>query len=270
MKLKFPAWAVTIWGGIYFVVDLLGNIDFMLQTYQDLNWLQKVIRFLIDPPWLFQFAIFVGGCGWLGWLWFSHRGQSQVLPNKSSSNQEIVPEQTTRDDRNDPLYWEIELAGEGSLSWWHVKIRLRPNSSVKLLEGCRAYVKSDFLQPQRRMRWRSDNAYGAGEVTLRLGNEPEIVPIAIRSESAVLINAAQLPPYVASLTDEGFLVHKNISALAAGQRHPLTVEIQSSDKRWKKDFLLDVPPQNASNGHFILHFNPMDDFLAMGVFTKPD
>lgn len=74
---RWPGIILTMWGTIYFIVDFLGNVDFVVQKYRDPAGMQNIINFLIDPPWLFQFGIFVGGLVFMR-LAFSSRRQKPI------------------------------------------------------------------------------------------------------------------------------------------------------------------------------------------------
>jgi hypothetical protein len=159
-----------------------------------------------------------------------------------------------------------QLSGTPSLSLWHIGVLLKPNSLLKSIEGCRVFVIVGLFESHK-MRWRSDDVRGNAEITLRLGNEPELIPITIRSEIDAEFNGVQLPAYSASLLNEGFLVHRAPYWLAEGP-FPITVEVRSFEKKWSQKYILEVPNKKTSNGHFILRSNDIDDLADMGFFNS--
>lgn len=149
-----------------------------------------------------------------------------------------------------------QRAGEPDVSWWAIPIFLGKSSSVKSLEGCHVFLLMAFDEHQ--LRWQSDDVRGSAEVTLRIGEDPKIVPIAMRCEQSWDSPWGRIPARTAILTDESFLVHRQLVPLLP-RHHTVDIEIRSFDKRWRKKFVIDVPEGQHTNGHFIMR--PLDGFF---------
>ncbi len=141
-------------------------------------------------------------------------------------------------------------------SWWHVPVTFRRPLFIGRAEIPRCTITARVFSwdvggeplAERSMRWQSkDNRNGVSEKTLESGRI-EYIPIAFRDED----NEKAL------LTDQHALVDRVGQTILSPGTYRIEVEIQSGAKKWvneeisKRKFILRVPPNGVSNGHFLL------------------
>lgn len=142
-----------------------------------------------------------------------------------------------------------QAASECHLSWWHIRVSLKKSMYLRkqIIEGasirCRITSENGAVDDIRDLRWRSrDKREGESLTTLQYG-DAQFVPVALRDERTGRTR----------LTDDCFLIHgKNILDLTP-QIYTIEFIVKFEGKDWPSPtYILNVPPENVSNGHFIL------------------
>jgi len=161
-----------------------------------------------------------------------------------------------------------DLASEEYVCWWHVHVSLeRRFWQLDRLFNCRIYLVIESNKTTQ-LLWRTPNAVEPEEtVTLQVGDDPQIVPVMVRSvrlgqywlcAAPVRLPQFRLDPFAALVTDVSVIRwHRNRIEIPTGQ-HRIQFTVQSGkDVLESKSFALEVPGQDQDNSHFSFKEDPM-------------
>lgn len=136
---------------------------------------------------------------------------------------------------------------------WYVPVLLNPATAEQSYEQCRVELhfidRRGYSREQLHMRCQADDPSGEARFTLRRGEAPKMIPIAIRTEGR---GWNQLAEWEARMTDMEYLVHQRPFPLPP-DTYQFRLHVRHLDKHWESPiYTLAVPKPNISNGSFIL------------------
>ncbi len=165
------------------------------------EWIENI---KVLPDWLALLGVIISLC-FVFLIWWNTRSNknSQILNPETRASE---PEQNTAQRIEDILSVEIgghkvsrnfvtklitigypkNVASEPYLSWWHVPVCLNKitDSPILSLDHCSVYLDVTGVNKMK-LRWTSDRPGGDSEASLRIGEEPKLVPIVARTETTL-------------------------------------------------------------------------------------
>ncbi len=148
-------------------------------------------------------------------------------------------------------------AGEPYRSWWHIPITVSESSGQNRIENATVELRWDgHPGPATLLQWRQHGARrGVREVTLLEGRNA-LVPVVLRDEGAGEVRGALAAAVGerlgARITGTSYLADGvNKFPLPAG-KNLFRLAVRSGKKEWQSPhrYLMTVPPEAESNGHF--------------------
>ena len=148
-------------------------------------------------------------------------------------------------------------AGEMNVSWWHVPISLNdPSGQAAITHYHDCTARLVFLgtvpYPARVVDLvcrKVDTPRGISEFSLRVGDEPRKLPIALRWESDFGQFYSQGDAFITGLAHQ----FQNARVKLNPGEYRFRIEVRSGTAKWESGiYVLRVPNKTASNGQFIL------------------
>ena len=140
-----------------------------------------------------------------------------------------------------------QVGSDPALSWWHIPVFIQPTTlHRRQLEDCVATLAPYTSQgAPLRMRWRTRDS-GAAETTMTLEEgRLYLIPVAARKEKGQRAGI---------ITNESFFVEKKAKWVMRPGKTKWTLQVQNESGKWESEhtYVLNIPPPDQGNGHFVL------------------